>query len=214
MEIFRGIEYQATGWRDPIGTPVFKKYTPRKLIWNLKMMGFFIGISSSRGSFSGSVLVFGGVSWDPAQKILQRVDSSWRLFVWALTIIFFPVWNQGLGRLHIKRAVASKNSVENPSLSYGLFDGQNEANNKITSPKNRNPGNAINCCSPKYLPKKKGIFLQHGKSRASNNGILGYVSFNSSKSRDPSPLPVPPPKEYVIMVPGFTKNKPLRMHGC
>ena len=33
----------------------------RKLTWNLKWW-FFIGISSSRGSFSGSMLVFGGVS--------------------------------------------------------------------------------------------------------------------------------------------------------
>ena len=33
---------------------------PRKLTWNLKMM-VFIGISCSRGSFSGSMLVFGGV---------------------------------------------------------------------------------------------------------------------------------------------------------
>ena len=41
---------------------VSTKLRPRKLTWNLKIM-LLMGISSSNGSFSGFMLVFGGVNY-------------------------------------------------------------------------------------------------------------------------------------------------------
>ena len=45
-------------------------YPPRKLTWNLKWW-FLIGISSSRGSFSGSMLVFRGVHPEKQVEFLR-----------------------------------------------------------------------------------------------------------------------------------------------
>ena len=60
------------------------KLPSRKLTWNLKMIGFLIEISSSRASFSGSMLVFGSVwrktsntSTAKLSRSLKQVQSGW-----------------------------------------------------------------------------------------------------------------------------------------
>ena len=50
---------------------------PRKLTWNLKMMVSKFGISSSRGSFSGSMLVFRGVVFWGVYGIFGLLRIRW-----------------------------------------------------------------------------------------------------------------------------------------
>ena len=102
----------------------FANYTPpkaRKLTWNLKMMVFNIGISSSRGSFSGSMLVFGGVSskhqrWDLSAFHLFK-KATWTLenfspkgfpceFTWILVVLLSSSMVSSLSYSSMRKAGA------------------------------------------------------------------------------------------------------------
>ena len=73
--------------------------TPPRTNMEPKNDGFFIGISSSRGSFSGSFLVFGGVrpffffSWLHLVGVFQKCVPH----PWSRKIIEHDVWPRSWG---------------------------------------------------------------------------------------------------------------------